>query len=804
MNTQGRTARRLIKAATCALGLLAAAAACAQGNSSAQAAPGSTIVFTLPRDATTSAGVYDAEGRLLRTLWRGEPLSAGAHQRTWDGRDDSGRPVTTGEPQILLLHHRLRYVWEGVIGNSSAAFGGPHVHKAFLPPTGIVLEGDRAIYAVGYNEGQPGLHGFALASPQRGTRPFPSTDPFVAYAMVASDASRLYWANTGGLSRSSFVAAFDHGTGRPATFAAGAPVCLNHGQSSGQCYPDQQYASVIDLRTDAAEAPTGLAVQRQGRILAVAHGGQNVIRLHDKTSGAVLRELQVPMNAKALNQLAMSPNGDLWVVSGQTVRRYTDLDGTPRLAATVTGLAQPLALATAPTRDDVLWVADGAGSQQLKRFDQQGRPVAVVGAVGGYASDPAVTAGKFCFTGRDGREQTALAAATDGAVWVVDTCNNRMLRVATGGADAGHSEAQIAYLPAVYTATVDHGRPRRVFANFLEFDVDGTAPLAPGRSWTLVRNWLAGLPGELKDDRAFNGGFGGFTTVETLSNGRTYGVVQANQRQFIVELPASGPLRVVKRLAAPLPGATAKAMYENGDLGYALTGPQVQTVLRLPLTSFDSDGNPVWATDPVRLASVPLAAGSPHYRSAFSGVLPPRFPLTQSGRVVFFDQSVVGNEGFHLGAAAGGGSQWLWQASPTGRMDGKGSFQTKRIDGSTTYGGNTVWAQGRHIVYGYHGEFHKDLQNGRVGQASQFMHFDESGLFLGQFGQPSTRDAGPQQAGLSGNAFSPTLVRDGPRLYLYHNDEWAHGGIHRWRIDGWEDVAALRGSGPPGSGIALR
>ena len=388
-------------------------------------------------------------------------------------------------------------------------------------------------------------------------------------------------------------------------------------------------------------------------------------------------------------------------------------------------------------------------------------------------------------------------------MWVVDTCNNRMLHLLTDVANAGRSDAQIAYLPAVYTSTVDHGRPRRVFANFLEFDVDNTAPLAPGRSWTLVRNWLAGLPSALKDANAFNGGFGGFTTVETLSNGRTYGIVSAQGRTVIVELPAAGPLRVVKTLAAPWPGTTPKVMYENGDLGYALTGPGTQSAMRLPLTGFDSAGDPVWATVPVKLASVPTLPGTPHYRGAFSG-MPPRFPVTASGRVVYFDQSVVGNEGFHLGAAAMNGSQWLWQASPSGALDGKGSFQTKAIDGSTTYGGNAVWAHGRHIVYGYHGEFYKDLRNGRVGQANQFMHFDESGLFLGQFGVPSTRPSDSQQSGLSGNAFSPTLVRDGSRLYWHHNDESSHGGVHRWRIDGWDDIGDLRGSGAQGSPIVLR
>ncbi len=756
--------------------------------------------FTLPRDATTSGGVYDGQGHLIRTLWRAEKLTAGVHLNDWDGKDDSGKAYAGREVVVKVIHHRISAVWEGVVGNSSTATGA-NLHKSFVPPTSLSIQGDRAFYAVGYNEMQPGIHGFDLAAPGRNSRPVPAKDPFAAMSMIATDATRLYWTNTGGLAKTSFTGAHDLAAMRPATFAAGRPLCLNVRPQSTRCYEDQDYPSVIDVEAAPEDAPTGLAVQRRGPVLAVAHAGKNLIRLFDKTSGAPLREIAVPLVANSINQLAMSSTGDLWVISGKSVLRYTGLDRAPRLAATISSLTQPLALAAGEGSDDAVWVADGGASQQLKKFNRDGEPLGTIGVKGGYATDPKVANDKLCFQARDGREQTAVGAAADGTVWVVDHCNNRVLRFRPDG--LGRSNEQIAYLPASYLATVDHGNPQRVFANFLEFEVERPAPLQPGKSWKLVRNWLAGLPASLVDDRAYNGGFGGFTSVETLSNGRTYGLLQAKGRQVIVELPASGPLRVVKTLAPPMPKATPRVLYENGDLGYALSGPSVQSVLRQPLKGFDAVGDPVWSVEPVQLASVPTLPGSPYYRGAFSGT-PPRFPVTASGNVVFFDQSVQGNEGFHLGAAKAGGAEWLWQSSPTGALDGKGSFQTKRVDQTIHYGGNALWAHGRHVVYGYHGEFYKDLTNGKVGQANQFMHFDESGLFIGQFGQPSTRSAPANLAGLSGNAFSPTLVRDGSRLYLYHNDESSHGGVHRWRFDGWDDLVELSGGGATGSTIVLR
>jgi hypothetical protein len=755
---------------------------------SASVASSSRFVFSMPQSGTTSAGVYDSAGRLIRTLWSGEALAPGEYVRFWDKTDDAGRVASPGKYEVRLIIHRLSYVWEGVVGNSSGVFVGPQVHKALQPPASITISGEHAYYAVGYNEGQTGIHGFQLSTPQFDTHPIELVDPFVAMSMVSADATRIYWANTGGFSHSSFVAAFDLATGQASNFAAGARVCLNMRPDSTHCYEHQDYSSVIDVATDASAAPTGLAVQSRGRVLAVAHGGQDRIRLYDKLSGASIGEIGVPLTPKGLNQLAMSPGGDLWVISGHSLLRFTNLDTTPTLVATVTGLIRPLAVAVSPANDDIVWVADGGASQQLKRLDRNGVVQAIVGVAGGYGTDPVVADTKLCFQGPGGQEQTAVAVAADESIWVVDYCNDRMLRFRPGG----RLDGEVAYLPKVYASTVDHGNPTRVFANYLEFEVDYTVPLTPGRSWKLVRNWLAGLPPALRDPEAGNSGFDGFRTVETLSNGRTFGLLSAGGRQVIVELPALGPARLVNALPPPGPNETPAVMYENGDVGYAVTSNGVQSVMRLPLSGFTPAGDPVWLREPRRLAAVPALRGTPYYRGTFSGVIGPRFPVTESGNVIFFDQSVTGNEGFHLGAAAIDGDTWLWQASPTGPLDGRGAFQTKSIDTTINYGGNVVWSSGRHVVYGFHGEFYTDLSNHNVGQANQFLHYYDDGLFIGQFGLPSTRTTIPSAAGLSGNAFSPTLVRVGDQLYLYHNDESAHGGVHRWRFDGWQDLKELR------------
>ncbi|HTB66226.1 MAG TPA: hypothetical protein VK727_08360, partial [Steroidobacteraceae bacterium] len=375
------------------------------------------LQFSLNGPYVTSAGVYDDTGRLLRTLWSGRNLAAGAHTFIWDDRDDTGQLVARPTVSIRLLYHRIRYHWDGVIGNTSASFTGPGVHHSMFPPSSIALAGSRAVYAVGYNEGGVGTHGFSLNDPQRDLPPVLRADAFTAWSLVATDGRELYWANIGGLSAKTFVAASSLDAADFTPFSAGTILCLNY--LGPICYPGQEYKGIIDIGTDHGTAPTGLAVQTRGHILAVAHARQGTVELFDKATGARLRTFTIPVSADASNQLAAAPNGDLWVITGTSLLRYTALDSKPALAATISGLSHPLAVAVHPSDDDVVLVADGGASQQVKAYDHNGRLLWTYGQAGGYGNDPSVDAGKLWFRFDATLERTALAVQANGSFWVV-------------------------------------------------------------------------------------------------------------------------------------------------------------------------------------------------------------------------------------------------------------------------------------------------------------------------------------------------------------------------------------------------
>jgi hypothetical protein len=168
-------------------------------------------------------------------------------------------------------------------------------------------------------------------------------------------------------------------------------------------------------------------------------------------------------------------------------------------------------------------------------------------------------------------------------------------------------------------------------------------------------------------------------------------------------------------------------------------------------------------------------------------------------------------------------STWVWTASPGGNwsdaaqgahkqtcnisMQNNGSNSQTFVDtcivdadgsldrcgGHFPCAANVALTSGKDVIYGFNGE------GWDGGQANQWLHFDAlSGLFIGQFGtvngvhDPRYKDAGWAAPGCAGNSFAATLVTTKAGVFLYHNDESVHGGVHRWRIQGLENIERLR------------
>jgi flagellar hook assembly protein FlgD len=58
--------------------------------------PRTVLRFDLPAAGPVALTVHDLRGRCVRRLLQGEVLPGGGHERTWDGRDETGRRLPAG------------------------------------------------------------------------------------------------------------------------------------------------------------------------------------------------------------------------------------------------------------------------------------------------------------------------------------------------------------------------------------------------------------------------------------------------------------------------------------------------------------------------------------------------------------------------------------------------------------------------------------------------------------------------------------------------------------------------------------
>jgi len=762
------------------LGLLLGATGTARG--------ATTFSFTLDEPCKTSAGVFAPDGTLVRTLWSKVRYPAGTNSAVWDGLDDSGNAAPTGVYQIKLLQHNTEYVWDGAIGNTSAEKSGPTVHKGFWPMRDMAISGTNAFYVSGYNEGGYDFRSFLTTDPQHVTMSWfwvysaqfnrSSSVPGDVYdrnwLWTTTDGNWVYFGCSSTLSPltqddgyAGCVVACKVSDKSPASFTTGEPI------DNG---PDAPFPGGIYVGTQGGLS--GLSVQQNGNLLAVAVAPDNRVYLVDKLAGSPIANFSV----NSPGRLNFSPDGSLWVVSGNSVIRFTNLTVNPTAALTIPNLAGPLDVAVNPNSANLVLVADGGSSQQVKAFDSSGNSLWVYGLPGGYAANGvAVSTNKFWFF--DGENNgTFICFASDNTFWVGDGGNHRSMRFS----GAGNYLEQIMFQPHSYIASVDPNNPGRVFNEFLEFQVDYTKPLP--QAWTLVNNWKVGVdPAHISWDD-------GIYEVTTFTNGHTYALIDNNN--------ASPPLHELCELATnglrltgifPILGNGGRWISLGPDgsaRGTTIGGAQWY---ESTLAGFDTHNNPLWNPE-FLLASASQNPTDPFTRCCGLGYV--RAPISTNNILITFDPSL--NNGWHLGGIRAGANKWLWKASPAVTyMNGCGTYE---IANGLQYGGNNVQAVDRNVIFGFHGEFFRS-----EGQAAQHMHFYDDGLFVGQFGEasPGHYDYEGALPGFAGNGGSPTLIKTtNGDYYLWVNDESAHGP-QRWHFANAKNIREQTGSGTLGNPIVL-
>lgn len=742
---------------------------------------GSSFTFTLQAAGNTSAGVYNEEGVLIRTLWSNVHYDEGEHTGSWNGKDDLGVKIAVGKYNVRVLTGNVKYTWEGVVGNTSESFTGPSVIHNLRTIHDMAFNGTTGYQAVGYSEIDPPALKFNTSRPQA-KQIIPGIQ--LMFDFVVTDGTNVYWSACNPMAQTN---TFLYVTKTSDDSQVKLQKSIAYTKVATFTYHAVNYINQINSDI------TGLAVQKTGPLLVVARAGINRLDVLNKSTGAVIKTITT---YKAPKNLAFDKDNNLWMLYKKNnisaIEKFQiNVSGAmSSLKVSLLGLVDPEAFDVSPDNLTVA-VADAGTSQQVKGFSiANGNPQWVLGQAGGYAKSTGIANDKFDFDGPYEKLPTFVAYQPDGSFWVEDPGNGRTQHFS---ANRGYMN-NIVYRPMSYAANVNPSNPTQLFSDFLEYRINYDKPLAASNgSWTLVRNWRQAIPAVLRSQ------YYGMKPV-TVS-GHTYALfykgIDYPKYIAVYEILASGKVRdtgikIKEDDTNYYPDGTntlleSTRLYPDGSLYSNSRKVNAKPLIwvKNDLTGISANGNPKWDAAKLLVSTPPVKSGDPVYQGNF--LTNRAGEITTSGILVSFAAGVppATSDTYHLGGIRVSDGKWMWKTSMSTVLSYQGAFPSDGgydIGNGVKNAGSVAMAYGNNIFWGYYGEFWKNSQT------NKWNHYNDDGLMVGQFGVANAQKI-PAQAGMSGNAFSATMVK-GPdgNAYLYQNDESQHGGVHRWKITGLETI----------------
>jgi hypothetical protein len=400
-------------------------------------AAGPEVHYTLPKSGEVTLGVYDADGKLLRTLISGESRSAGKLSETWDGLDQWGKPIAAGSYLLKGLYHptiTTKYVmsfgnpgtppWPTLDGKGDwlADESGPQAVASdgqwmFLAAPGA----EKAWTIIGLDG--TGQRQWGVVEPFNPVTVSLAVDGDYLYALFSgpqlTDSTRMYRpGGTNAIGRAILVC-LDKRTGRAANFSIGSPVKVIAkfgftGQTSAlwelraqKGYSPANYSGQprysdndVGETTDAI----GLAVAN-GRIYVSMHDDNQILVFDANTANQVDR-IPVPSPAG----LFAEPNHSILAVSDKHVVRISPAN---KQMQTVIGLGLVAPRCVTEDSKNRIYVSDWGSSFQVKVFSPSGAALRKIGDEGGR---PWVGA----WDNNGMLVPTGIAVSGDGKLWVAE------------------------------------------------------------------------------------------------------------------------------------------------------------------------------------------------------------------------------------------------------------------------------------------------------------------------------------------------------------------------------------------------
>ena len=428
----------------------------------------------VPFDGRLSVGIYDTDGRLIRTVLAAYPAGKGELKWFWDGKDNRGAEAPAGQYEWRAIAHNVRAVDDGSVGDT----GTPPYGKTQVSDSVCGLATDRTgdLYEISFWD-ESGhcmrklkadgtadwVIPFYIRNTAGGFGTAVATDGKYVFAALARRTRDL----DGGRAIADDIRRLDAATGAPADFPAQAGAKADNliavNPEKPKVWMPAQQMTDEDART--MFGVRGLAVD--GTRLFVSNYYAGRIELYDKDSGGKLSEFAVP---RPLG-IAAGPDGSLWVAnSGDRVTQFTPA-GEKR--SEIPGLRDPYAVATGGPGNHLLVMEFGAG--QIREYALAANGPQQVRTLGKAAAGAGpVEPGVFRWNQYGG-----LAIDAAGRISVTDIGNHRVQRFNPDG-----SLWQSLYSDFVSAPFIDIRQPDTLMSGTRQYTVNHKTG-----AWEFTFNW---------------------------------------------------------------------------------------------------------------------------------------------------------------------------------------------------------------------------------------------------------------------------------------------------------------------------
>ncbi len=724
-------------------------------------AEGVSFEYTLEKGAKTSAGVYDEDDNLVRTLWSAEDKGAGVHRGFWDGKDDYGTEMKDGKYYIIVMSHNVNHEMYTLVGNTSERVTKYNMMSEYRQISDMSVFGNRMYYSQQYMENSRTWNYFNLDNCHNQAGWFEKNKKNKITIRNCTDGKYVYWLSSEHTPQNYidpdakdyvttqfgnprvFIAALDPVANQEVIFEGGRKINNFWGAAIGH-----QSAICIKYTTanDVRETFGDIAVQKNSNALVAIYGYGRAVRVIDKNSGYLLKDNYIDANGETTAEgnavipiaLCFDKDDNIWI-------SYKDDDDNAMLSkfkinedGNLIKLADApkrvclddiIALAVSPSGGDLI-MAYGGDMAKFASYDiSDWSQNYIVGRDETYEESPKVYDDKFMFltsgghgaSGSDLIDYTFLTFENENTLWLGDSGNDRCLKydLSTGVpviSDRIHQSV------VSYNVAADSNNPSTIIHGTKEYNLVYDTE-NPDAAWTLERNWARQTAILEQSTMSFIDG------LTTLENGKTYfaATTYRNGKYNIYEKQDTA-LRCTKVniRGYQILNDGKMTLQKAEDMTYE--GVSGTGFYQRYLKGIDSDGDPYWGED-VLLAFVPKSDSSIKFTS--------KAALSERG--ILFDVNEANSHAdgdlrdFKMGAVLAQvtkDNDFIIKAAPATGSNYNGDFPDDGyLEVNAWYTWHDPYAYGRNIVAQYRGEGYRQYQ------ANKFYHFYDNGLLVDMFGE---------------------------------------------------------------------